>query len=125
MSLYRKEIHAGTLIVTKRKLLRFWIWSFNHSTEDPITALRNKRAVLRVQLARMDKQIPKMEKALQDAAKKVLDQGGTSHPWRAWWSPERRPVVAGDPNVKLEKRKKEEKSKPAPHVLASIVAGGK
>lgn len=123
MSLYRKELLDGTVWITKRKLLRFWIWSRNRSLEEPIIKMRNQRAKLRQQLAHLDRAIPKMEKQLGDDYKKLAEIGGISMPWRAWWSSQREPPALVDPNVKLEKKKKVTPPKPEPTVLAHLVAG--
>lgn len=120
MSLYRLAVRSGILIREKRKLLRWWCWSFNRSEEDYLTRMKNRLVKLRAEQAELMKMIPEHEKRLKDAKDTLLNRdGGTGPPHRAPWSPTHEPVVLRL-DVKLKGKPKPSPAKRRDGVIAEL-----
>ncbi len=119
MSLYRAEMQMGVLVVTKRKLLRIWKWSFNRSLEDTLTIKRDRLASLNTEIRTLRRVVPRLEAELKLQKERLVEQGGVSRPWVDSWSLRRRPVRSKEPKGPPPKRKDLNRQKPA--VLASLV----
>lgn len=97
MSLYRVEMQMGILSVTKRKLFRWWKWSFNRSLEDPLIKARNRLASLNTEVRTLRRIVPRLELELKTKKEKLQDMGGVSPPWTDSWSLRRRPTLVKEP----------------------------
>jgi hypothetical protein len=111
MSLYRHVLRSGTLIREKRKLLRWWVWSFNCNEEDYINLMKNRLVQLREEQARLMKQIPEHEGRVKDRKEAIDAAGGVSAPWRDRWTPRREPKMLKQ-DVKLKGKGKSDPKPP-------------
>lgn len=121
MSLYRPAVQNGVLVRQKRKWLRFWMWVFNRSEEDHIIRMKNRLTAIEQEKHQLLKMIPEHEKRIEEAKKRLMENGGVGVPYRDSWSARREPVRLNR-DVKLAKKKDPPKPKPT-HTLATIVAG--
>ena len=122
MSLYRLAVRNGLLVREKRKLLRFWMWSFNRSEEDYLNKLKNRLTQLRQEQSLLTQSIPEVEKRIKDAKESLLQRGdgGTGPVFRDSWTPRREPVLLKkDVKLAAPKKKdppKKEAAKPLLHI---------
>jgi hypothetical protein len=119
MSLYRLTVRNGTLIREKRKLLRWWIWSFNRCEEDHINRMKNALQKLRAEQAKLMKMLPEHEDRLSKVKEVLAADGNVGRPYRDSWTTRKDPVRL-DMDVKKPK-KPDKKCKPEPATLARLV----
>lgn len=120
MSLYRLAVFNGRLIREKRKLFRWWVWSFNRSEEDHLIRMKNRLTALRQEQSMLQSAIPEEEERLKDTKDHLRDHGGVSTTARDGWSPRREPVRLKK-ETNLGKRKKKDKPvKEGPSPLFNI-----
>lgn len=115
MSLYRLAVHNGLLIREKRKLFRWWIWSFNRSEEDHLIRMKNRLTKLRQEQSFLMSAIPEEEERLKEQKEAILAHGHEGHgPARrdSWTA--RTPPQRLQKDVKLSGKKKKAKDPPAP-----------
>lgn len=121
MSLYRYAVRNGLLVREKRKLLRFWMWSFNRSEEDHIITMKNRLNAVEQEKYQLLKMIPEHEKRCKDMKERISEMGGAGPAFRDSWSPRREPKRLNR-DVKLPKKKEPKPRQPVTK-LATIVAG--
>ena len=112
MSKYRHTIHNGVLIRVKRKLLRWWIWSFNKSEEDHLNKMKNRLVLIRQEQALLTAAIPEEEDRIKKIKDALQDRGDRYGPVITdSWSPRTEPVRLKK-DIKLGKQKKKDERKP-------------
>ena len=122
MSLYRHTILNGTLIRVKRKLIRFWIWSFNRSEEDHLIRMKNRLTALRQEQSILMAAIPEEEDRIKKIKEALQDRGDNTGPaFRDSWSGRIEPQRLKK-DVKLSGKKKSNKDKPEPRAPALFEA---
>lgn len=104
MSQYRKAVQDGVLVRQKRGLLRFWMWFYNRCEEDHLTKLKNRLVLVKDEMRRLQRAIPKVQAEVDAEKKRLLDMGGHNHPYRDSWAPRRERVRLLEPG-ELKKRK--------------------
>jgi hypothetical protein len=119
MSQYRKAVQDGVLVRQKRKLLRWWMWSFNRSEEDFLNTMKNRLQALRQEQALLMKMIPEHEKRIKDEKERIMNMGGNSVPYRDSFSVRREPVRLKT-DVKLPKKPDAKKKDSGPKPLFNI-----
>ena len=123
MSLYRIEVQDGVLVRTKRKLLRWWVWSFNRSEEEHIIRMKNEMTALRERQRRLARLIPEHEKRLKERKEAMFKNGGLpGQAYRDSWSARREPPRLME-DVKLDRKKKEAAKVQKPYPLATLMPG--
>lgn len=120
MSLFRREVQNGLLVATKRHLLRWWMWSYNHCVEDQLTRLRNERTAAIVRLKQLNQMIPHLEKNLEDEKKALSSGAGYSRMYRAPWRAAKPAVMLRVPPQKAKKKPAQPNAPPKPSVLAEL-----
>lgn len=115
MSLYRLAVHNGLLIREKRKLLRWWMWSFNRSEEDRLINMKNRLVTIRQEQSLLTAAIPEEEDRIKKIKENLREHGkdSTGPPRRDSWSPRREPAKLKK-DVNLPGKKKKEKKDPPP-----------
>lgn len=121
MSLYRMAVRNGLLVREKRKLIRWWCWSFVCSEEDHIIAMKNRLVQLREEQARLTKMIPEHEGRVKDVKDYLMQNGSTGPPFRDKWRPRREPNKLNlDVKLKAPKGDSKSKGKSQPKPLFNI-----
>ncbi len=114
MSLYRLAVSSGLLIREKRKLLRWWIWSFNRSEENYLNKLKNRLTALRQEQSLLTAAIPEEEERIKKIKEYLLERGdGIGPARRDKWSHRIEPVRLKK-DTKLQGKKKKDKDPPTP-----------
>jgi len=122
MSLYRYAVRNGVLIREKRKLLRWWIWSFNRSEEDYINRMKNRLQACRAEQAVLMKKLPEHTERIGKVKDALSADGNESRAYRDSWSARKEPVRL-ELDIKKPKKKDKSDGKAQPTTLARIVAG--
>lgn len=121
MSLYRLAVYNGRLIREKRRLLKWWCWSFNRCEEDYLNTAKNALVENRKVHASLMKRIAHHEDIIKKTKDRLIDGNGIGPTVRDSWSLRREPVVLRQ-DVKVPPLKKlPPKPKPEPITLSRTV----
>lgn len=115
MSLYRIAMQDGLLVRQKRRLLRWWCWSFNRSEEDTLIRMKNDLTMMREKVKLLSRRIPKEEARLKQKKDK-LRENSNSHgqPYRDQWTARKEPVRLIEDIALARKKTKQPRQSPKP-----------
>lgn len=115
MSLYRAAIQDGVLVRQKRKLLRWWIWSFNRSEEDTLIRMKNELMMAREKAKLLARRIPQEEERLKKKKDQLRENTGSSgQPYRDSWTRRKEAVRLLEDIKTARKKAKQERQPPKP-----------